>query len=248
MSQENYKLMKKIKLSVVVPCYNEEKRFKPGFGHFYNFLKRVNYNWELILVNDGSKDRTLNLMREQSKKYKNVKIISYLGNKGKGFAISKGIIASSGEIILFSDLDHSVDISTINSFFSYFKNADVVIGSRRLKNSKLLKRQKPLREFLGKGFTLLVKILIDRQIKDATCGFKAFRKEAAIKLFNKISIYNWAFDAEILFLCKKYKMNVAQAPVVWSDAKGSKVSISKDIISSLYGLLQIRLNDINNKY
>lgn len=231
-----------------MPCYNEEKRFRTGFTHFYKFLDKSKFNWELILVNDGSKDKTLNLMRAESKKNKKIKIITYEGNKGKGFAISKGVSAGNGEIILFSDIDHSVDISTVNSFFKYFKDADVVIGSRRLKNSKLLKRQKPLREFLGKGFTLLVRILIDWKFKDATCGFKAFKKEAAKKLFKKISIYDWAFDAEILFLCKKYKMKVAQAPVEWTDVKGSKVFITKDIANSLYGLLKIRLNDFNNKY
>lgn len=240
--------MKKIKLTVIIPCYNEENRFKTGFEHFYNYLKNTKFNWEIILVDDGSKDKTLNLMNTAAKKNKNIKIISYSANKGKGLAISKGVLAASGEIILFSDLDHSVDISTVNSFFKYFTNADVVIGSRRLKNSKLLKRQKPLREFLGKGFTLLVRILIDWKIKDATCGFKAFKKEAAKKLFRKISIYGWAFDAEILFLCKKYRMKVAQAPVEWTDVKGSKVSVTKDIVSSLCGLLQIRLNDFNNKY
>jgi dolichyl-phosphate beta-glucosyltransferase len=240
--------MKKIKLSIIVPCYNEEKRFKTGFEHFQSFLRKSKFGCELILVNDGSLDTTLKLMKLYSDKRGNTKIVSYGQNKGKGFAISKGVEKARGEIILFSDIDHSVDVSTVNSFFKYFKDADVVIGSRRLKNSKLVKRQKPLREFLGKCFTLLVKILIDPQIKDATCGFKAFKSDSAKKLFNKISIYSWAFDAEILFLCKKYKMNVAQAPVEWSDAKGSKVSITKDIASSLFGLIQIRLNDINNKY
>lgn len=240
--------MEKIKLSVVIPCYNEEKRFKAGFAHFYNFLKKARFNWEFIIVNDGSKDKTLNLIRTESKKSKKIKIITYGANRGKGFAISKGVLAAKGEIILFSDIDHSVDISTVNFFFKYFKNADVVIGSRRLKNSKLLKRQKPLREFLGKGFTLLVRLLIDWKIKDATCGFKAFRQKTAKKLFKKISVYDWAFDAEILYLCKKYKINLVQAPVSWSDVKGSKVSISRDIAGSLYGLIQIRLNDFNNKY
>ncbi len=240
--------MKKIKLSVIVPCYNEEKRFKNGFNHFHNYLKKIKFNWELILVNDGSKDKTLNLMRKESKRHKNVKVITYPINGGKGLAISEGVKAAKGEIILFSDIDHSVDISTINSFFKHFNKAEVVIGSRRLKNSKIIEKQKPLRELLGKGFTLLVKILIDKQIKDATCGFKAFKREAAKELFKKVSIYGWAFDAEILYLCKKYKIKVIQAPVDWKDVKGSKVSLTKDIASSLFGLLQIRLNDFNNKY
>ena len=90
--------------------------------------------------------------------------------------------------------------------------------------------------------------MIDWQIKDATCGFKAFEKNIAQKIFSKITVYDWAFDAEILFLCKKYKIKVAQAPVTWSDVRGTKVSLKKDIFRSLTGLIKIRLNGLQGKY
>jgi len=124
----------------------------------------------------------------------------------------------------------------------------VVIGSRRMDGAKILMRQHPLREFLGSGFTLLVNLLIYWGIKDATCGFKAFEKKVAKNLFKKLRVYGWAFDAEILYLCKKYKLSVAQVPVSWGDVKGSKVSLKKDIISSLFGLLKIRVNDFRGMY
>ncbi len=236
-----------IKLSVIIPCYNEKGRFVEGIGHLLSYLNKQKNGWELILVNDGSSDETLNLMKEVVNR--NVKIISYAKNKGKGHAIKIGVERAKGEIILFSDLDHSVPISTIESFYKYFeKGYDVVIGSRRVKGSKFVKHQPPLRENLGRGFSFLVRILIDWQIKDATCGFKAFKKEPAKKLFSKISIYDWAFDAELLFLCKKYGFKYVQAPVVWKDEKGSKVSIARDVIGSLFGLIKIRINDINKKY
>src|SRR3990167_3241901 len=107
--------MKKPKLSVVVPCYNEEKRFKSGFAHYYSFLKNQKYPWELIFVNDGSKDKTLQLMKKEAKGKKNIRIVSHYPNRGKGFAIVEGVKASGGEYILFTDLDHSVPISTVNS-------------------------------------------------------------------------------------------------------------------------------------
>ncbi|MBI3342376.1 glycosyltransferase family 2 protein [Candidatus Curtissbacteria bacterium] len=241
--------MNKIKLSVVVPCYNEHRRFAEGLSHYYSFLKKQNYSWELIFVNDGSSDDTSELIRAAQKKNPNIKIVDYRNNRGKGYAISQGIKKAQGQYILFTDLDHSVDIKTINEFFKYFENGDqVVIGSRRVKGAKLAVRQKPFREFLGRGFTLLVNILIMSGIKDCTCGFKAFENKAAKEIFNKVSIFDWAFDAEIIFICKKKGIHFAQAPVTWKDASGSKVRLKKDVIYSFLGLLKIRLNDLKGRY
>lgn len=238
-----------IKLSVIVPCYNEEHRFEEGFNHYYSYLSKQKYPWELIFVDDGSKDQTLALMKSKSKDLKNIKIISYTKNRGKGYAIVQGVKNAKGKYVLFCDLDHSVPVQTIDSFFQFFKkDHPVVIGSRRVKRSKLIVRQHPLREFLGRGFTLLVNILICRGVKDATCGFKAFENSAARKIFNKITIYGWAFDAEILYICKKLDIKFAQAPVNWTDIKGSKVSLKKDIIQSLFGLVKIRINNFRGIY
>ena len=178
-----------------------------------------------------------------------IKIISYSQNRGKGYAIVQGIKGAKGRYILFTDLDHSVPIDTIESFFKYFeKGYQAVIGSRRVRGAKILVHQHFLRELLGRGFTLFVRFLIDWRIKDATCGFKAFEKDIAQKIFSKITIYDWAFDAEILFICKKLKIQLAQAPVVWSDVRGTKVSLGKDVLRSLFGLVKIRLNGLQGKY
>lgn len=241
--------MAKTKLSVVVPCYNEQSRFKNGFFHLYSYLKKQEYKWELIFVNDGSRDETLSLIKSTIKGLKDVKILSYKKNRGKGYAITKGVLASKGQYIFFSDIDHSVQISTVERFFKFFgENYNVVIGSRRVSGSKILARQHPIRELLGRGFTFLVDILIFRGIKDATCGFKAFEKQVAKNLFKKLRVYGWTFDAEILYLCKKYGLSVAQVPVTWSNVKGSKVSLKRDIISSLIGLFKIRINDLRGIY
>lgn len=150
---------------------------------------------------------------------------------------------------MFSDIDHSVSITTIRSFFSLFDSGyKVVIGSRRVEGAKFLKKQPFFREFLGRVFSALVRLVIDFKIRDATCGFKAFEKDVAKKIFKKITIYDWAFDAELIFLCKKFKIDIAQAPVAWRDVRGTKVSVGRDIISSLAGLFKIRLNDLTGKY
>ncbi len=238
-----------IKLSVVVPVYNEEKRLKSGFEHYYSYLKKQKYPWELIFVNDGSRDNTLNLLNKTAKDKKNIRIISYNQNRGKGYAIIRGIKNAKGEIILFTDLDHSVPIETVKNFFPYFeKGYLVVIGSRRVKGAKIAVHQKPLREFLGRGFTAIVNFFIYWGIADATCGFKAFENKIAQKIFAKITVYDWAFDAEILYICKKNKIKIAQAPVIWSDVQGSKVSLKKDILRSFGGILKIRANDLAGQY
>jgi len=236
-------------LSVVIPCYNEEKRFSKGMDHFLSYLDRVPYSWELVLVNDGSADNTLKLMNKAKFKNHNIEVVSYIQNEGKGYALKKGIEKAEGKFILFSDIDYSVPIQTIGQFLPYFnKGYEIVIGSRRVKGAQFVRRQNAFREFLGKGFTLLVRLLVDPKIKDATCGFKVFKKDVAKKVFKKMAIYNWSFDAEILFLCKKYGYKVAQVPVKWKNDPGTKVSLKRDVISSLLGILKIQANNLLGKY
>lgn len=241
--------MAKFKLSVVVPCYNEESRIADGFNHYWLYLKKQKYPWELIFVDDGSSDKTWELIKKAAHGKKDIKVIHYSKNRGKGYAIIQGVKKASGQIILFTDLDHSVPIETIESFYPYFqKGYQVVIGSRRVSGAQILVHQHAAREFLGRGFTALVNLLIYHPVADATCGFKAFDSPQAKKIFNKITIYDWAFDAEILFLCKKFKIKLAQVPVIWRDAQGSKVSFKTDITRSLLGLVKIRLNDFKKAY
>lgn len=238
-----------VKLSVVVPLFNENSRLEDGFIHYYSYLKQQKYKWELIFVNDGSTDNTLILLYKIKKNIPGITVLSYPENKGKGFAICQGIQKAKGDYILFADIDHSVAIETIESFFNYFnKGCSVVIGSRRVKGSIIAIHQNPLRESLGRGFTALVNMLIYPKITDATCGFKAFKNKIAKRIFQKVTIYSWAFDAEALFICRKLKIELVQAPVTWSNARGSKVSLLKDVLSSLKGIVKIRINDLIGKY
>lgn len=238
-----------VKLSVVVPCYNEQSRFKEGFNHLYLYLKNQKYRWEIIFVNDGSKDSTSKLMQEMSKNRPNIKIVSYEKNKGKGYAIIQGVKKAKGSYILFTDIDHSVPIATVESFFKLFNiGYKVVIGSRRVEGANIKVHQKPLREFLGRGFTFFVNVMVCWGVTDVTCGFKAFEGKIAKEVFKLVSIYDWAFDAEIIFICKKNKIKFAQAPVIWSDNRATRVSLKRDVLRSALGIFKIRLNDILDKY
>jgi len=201
------------------------------------------------MVNDGSMDKTAQILKNIARDEKKIKIVSYRQNKGKGYAVAKGVSQSIGKLVLFADLDHSVPIETVENLFPFFENNhQVVIGSRRVKGAKLLKRQKFIREFLGRCFTLIVRVLIDANIKDATCGFKMFDGKIAKKLFKKQKVFRWAFDAELLYICKKNHIDVVQAPVTWRDVSGSKVSLKKDVLSSLLGLISIRIYGYKNSY
>lgn len=238
-----------VKLSVIIPVFNETSRLEDGFNHYCSYLKRQKYQWELIFVNDGSTDDTLKLINKIKKGLRSVTVLSYSENRGKGYAICQGVQKAKGDYILFADIDHSVSIETVEDFFDYFdRDYSVVIGSRRVKGSIIAVHQNPLRESLGRGFTTLVNILIYPKITDATCGFKAFKNKIAKRIFQKVTIYSWAFDAEALFICRKLKIKLAQAPVTWSNVQGSKVSLSKDILGSLKGIIKIRVNDLIGRY
>lgn len=238
-----------IYLSVIVPIYNERFRFVEGLEHYAAYLNKQDYSWELILVNDGSTDKTESLVKKSIRAKTHIKFVSYKKNVGKGYAIVQGVKHAKGKYILFTDIDHSVSIKTVEAFFDYFKRGyKIVIGSRRAKGARFLKKQPFLREFLGRGFSALVRLLIYWDIKDTTCGFKAFERSAAKKLFSKVTIYKWAFDAELICIARKLEYKIAQVPVEWKDARGSKVTVKKDIVNSLLDLVRIKINDFSGKY
>lgn len=226
-------------ISIVIPIYNEEKRIT-NLSEIYKYFKRKHLTCEVILVNDGSTDQTAKTLREISKKFK-FKLISYRKNRGKGYAIKAGMMKAGGKYRLFTDIDLSTPIEEFNKFIPYFKNYDIIIGSRKKKGAKLIIHQSKLREKLGKGFTKLSQIVLQLDTTDFTCGFKCFSKIAAEGIFSRQRINRWGFDAEILFLAKKFGYKIKEIPVKWSNDPRSRVKFPQDIISSLLDLLKIRL-------
>lgn len=230
-------------LSIIIPLYNEEKRIKKLIK-IYNFLKSIKISYELILINDGSKDKTLAFLKKLPPECK-YKLISYEINQGKGYAIKKGMLAANGKHRLFTDIDLSTPIEEINNFLPYLKKFDIIIGSRKTKGSKLEKRQPFIRESLGKIFTFISQIFLKLDISDFTCGFKCFSQKAAIEIFSRQIIRRWGFDSEVLFLAKKFNYKIKEVPVTWIDDPKSKVKFPQAIISSLTDLVWIRLNNYN---
>lgn len=235
-------------ISIIIPVFNEESRIRKSLDEIGVFLKSYSEQTELVIVDDGSWDSTPKILEEYQSKLK-LNIVTLKNNQGKGAAIRAGIGKATGEKILFTDIDLSVPIDFLGSFNEALTgDVDIVIGSREHPESKIEIKQFWLREAAGYSFTVLTNAILQVGASDFTCGFKLFRREAARKIFAKQIINRWTFDAETLFLAKKYQFEIKEMPVVWKHGEGSKVRFPQDLIESFFALLQIRINDWMGKY
>lgn len=233
-------------LSIIIPLYNEQARINK-LANVYKFLDQQKFDYEVILINDGSADKTLETLKKLSRKFK-FTLITYAENHGKGFAIKTGMLAAKGQYLLFTDIDLSTPIEEFTKFLPSLKKKVIIIGSRKTKGSTLQSRQGFIRENLGKGFTLLSQVTFNLYLSDFTCGFKCFPKQAAKEIFSKQKINRWGFDPEVLFLAKKFGYKIIEIPVKWSNDPRSKVQFPQDIIRSLLDLYQIRYNSFKKVY
>jgi len=241
--------MRNIKLTLIIPAYNEEKIIKRTVSVVLNFLLKKKYGWEVIVVDDGSSDSTYALVSEIAMKEKRVKVVRIKKNSGKGTALRVGISKANGEYIVFSDADLSVPIKNVDKFIKILeKDADVVIGSRRVEGAEIVVHQPWLRENMGRFYTFLTKVYLSMDIADFTCGFKGFKKQVAKRIFKKSLIDRWAYDSEIMFLVKKYGYEVVQTPVVWRNREDTRVNLGKAVAESFRDLLSIRVNELLGKY
>lgn len=237
----------KLKLSIIIPAYNEEKIIKNTVEQVLFFMEKKPYKWEVIVVDDGSWDKTYSLAQEF--KAENVRCIRLDPNRGKGGAIRAGVMEAKGEVILFFDADLSVPLVFIDTFLKRLEDgADIAIGTRRVRGARIIKHQDFIRESLGRGYTLLSKIITFTNISDFTCGFKAFTREAALAIFSKTLLSRWAYDSEIIFLGRKFKFKIVEIPVEWKNRENSRVSVGSAVFISFSDLLSVRLNDILGKY
>ncbi len=236
-------------LSIVIPAYNEEKRLPASLEKIISYLKAQDFRSEIVLVDDGSADKTVDLANQLAKKLSfEIEILRNSTNMGKGAALKKGMLAAKGRIIMFTDADLATPIEEIKKFLPYLADYQLVIGSRKIKGTEILVHQPFYREFMGKAYSSLARFILRLSISDFTCGFKIFSREAARVIFSQLKVFNWSFDAEILYLAKKFNYKVKELPVVWSDSPNTKVKLWRDIFSSFFGLLQIRLNDLRGYY
>ena len=215
-----------MKLSIVVPCYNESKDIAKNSEIIKKHLETIKQDYELILVNDGSKDNT----KEVIEAIPGVKALSYEPNRGKGGAVKYRIENATGDYVLFMDADLSTDLEAIEKFLKLAPNYDMVIGSRHAKDSVIKKKQPALRVFIGWCCRKLVNMKFHFKYKDTQCGFKAMRADIAKKIVSKQVVNNFAFDVEYLYIASLNNLSIYEMGVIWADDRGSTVSPLKSSI------------------
>jgi dolichyl-phosphate beta-glucosyltransferase len=227
-------------LSVIVPAYNEEKRLSASLPVILEYLAAQPYTWEVIVVDDGSSDRTSEVAAAIAGEHP-VRIVRNNPNQGKGASIRRGMLEATGEWRLFSDADLSTPIEELGKFWQFTAEGyDVVIGSRALPESELAVRQPASRELAGRVFNAAVQTLLVRGLLDTQCGFKLFSARAAQAIFPQQSLKGFAFDVEILMLARKLGFRIKEAPVRWIDSPESKVSTWRGLMGFV-DLAKLRL-------
>ncbi len=244
-------------LSIVIPAYNEAKRLPRTLERVHAYLQDAVKRWqvemddvEVIVVDDGSTDGTSELARTFSDKFPNFQVLRHSPNRGKGYAVKRGMLTARGRFRLFSDADLSTPIDEIDKMLPLLLSGevDIVIASRGLPQSQLLVRQPWYREMLGRLFNLVVQALATPGIWDTQCGFKLFRGDVAERLFKLQTLDGFAFDVEVLYLARKFRYRIAEVPVRWLNDPNTKVQTLKHGMQMLRDLLVIRLNDLKGRY
>jgi len=237
------------KYSIVIPAYNEASRLGSTLDRVLNYVILQHWDAEVIIVNDGSRDRTADLVREYAQRYPFLRLIENPENRGKGYSVRNGMLNAVGDVVLFSDADLSSPIEEAPKLFRAIEEgADVAIGSRWVNPGTQTKRQSLLRQFYGRAFNVALRVLLRLKQKDTQCGFKAFTRAAAQRIFPQQQIERWGFDPEILYLARHYRFRVTEVPVVWAHVEGTRISPLRDGLRMFGEVLKIRWNALSGKY
>ncbi|HXZ82024.1 MAG TPA: dolichyl-phosphate beta-glucosyltransferase [Terriglobales bacterium] len=241
--------MQPVRYSIVVPAYNESQRIVRSLESILAFLTRENWKAEVIVVNDGSRDNTAEIVRDFMRQHPGVRLLENPGNRGKGYSVRHGMLEATGDLLLFTDADLSSPIEEAPKLFqAIHEGADIAIGSRWLQ-AELQKQRQPLyRQLFGRIFNLLLRAILGLNFKDTQCGFKAFTRQAAQDIFPRQLIDRWGFDPEILFLARKQGLRIQELGVEWAHDERSKINPLTDGFKMFLEILRIRGNYLAGKY
>ena len=230
-------------ISIVIAAYNEERRIIPSLFKIKEYCNKQGIDYEIFVVDDGSTDSTHKIAKDLIKDIPCLKVISYVANKGKGYALRQGVLASRGDVILVTDADLSTPIEELSKLLPLIHNhkCDVAIGSRALALSEIIKKQPWWRQSMGRFFNKLVKTLILEDFSDTQCGFKLFRGDIARSLFKEAKINRFAYDVEILAIARKKGRTILEVPIRWINSPESKVNPVQDSLQMFRDLLKIRM-------
>jgi dolichyl-phosphate beta-glucosyltransferase len=241
-------------LSVVIPAYNERERIGPSLEAIRSFLSGQRHSSEVIVVDDGSNDGTREVVLEHAAGYREsgiaLRVVTNTPNRGKGFSVKRGVREANGEIVLFTDADLSSPFTEAPKLIGPIERGevDVAFGSRGLDRSLIGVHQPGLRELRGRVSNLVIQMITGLPFKDTQCGFKAFRREAALPAFLEQRIDGFGFDPELLFIARKHGLRLKEVPVIWNHCEGSKVGYFLDTVKVLSDMFAIRLNDLAGRY
>ncbi len=227
-------------LSVIIPAYNEANRLPLTLIDVDKHLMEQEYSYEIVVVNDGSKDDTAEVVRRFIPLIENLKLIDNPKNHGKGWVVRQGMLSAKGTWRLFMDADNSTSVTEFNKMIPYFREGyEVVVGSRDVKGAKMLPPQPFYRRWLGDIGNLIIQALLLRGIWDTQCGFKCFSDEAAERIFHLAKIDRWGFDVEVLVLAKELGYQIKEMPVFWVNDPQSRVS-AKSYLQVLWEVVKVR--------
>jgi dolichyl-phosphate beta-glucosyltransferase len=237
-------------ISIVIPAYNEAKRIPHSLQTIRDYLDQNRLRAEVIVVNDGSSDDTVAVTHEFCRRWEALRLIENQGNLGKGSSVRSGVLHSRGDIILFTDADLSAPITEMPRLVEPIlqNRYDATFGSRALDRSLIGVHQSYLRETSGRIFNLMVQAFTGLPFKDTQCGFKAFRRELAVPVFERQTIMGFGFDVEILYIASRRGLRLLEVPVRWNHVEGTTVRFLSDSCDMLLDLFRIRWNDLRGKY
>ena len=232
-----------VKLSIIIPAYNEEKRIRKTVDAYIKYFK--NYSYELIIIPNGCRDNTEKIVKELSRKYSKIKYKVIKESIGKGGAIKEGFKIAQGDLIGFVDADNSTKPKDFEDLAKNIRKYDCIIASRYIKDAIVKPKQKITRIMASRGFNFLVRLLFGLNIHDTQCGAKLFKKQAIKRIIAKLDLTRWAFDVDLLLKTKKEGYKIKEFPTRWEDSSGSKLKIHRAVIEMLLSLTRLRL--INSK-
>lgn len=238
-----------MKLSVIIPAYNEEKRITDTLNDVNAYLSKQDYDYEIIVVVNGTSDNTYQVVKNLESTTMSKATAYNLERGGKGYAVKQGMLEyATGDIIVFMDADNATPIAQIEKFFPYFDQGySVVIGSRYLDTHTVKKRQPLYRIILSRGANILIQFLAVPGIKDTQVGFKAFTKECAKDIFRFVTIPRWGFDMEVLTIALARGYKIKEIAVSWTEHGGGHVPL-KAYIESLIDLFKIKIKSWKGDY
>ena len=235
--------------SIVIPAYNESARIPATLQSVVACIHQHDWSAEVIVVNDGSRDSTAEVVRAFAAHAPEVRLVENPGNRGKGYSVRNGILQARGQVVMFTDSDLSAPIDEAPRLFAAIRaGADIAIGSRWLETDRQTIRQPFYRQFFGRCFNAVTRLVMGLHFADTQCGFKAFTRAAAQTVFQLQTIERWGFDPEILFIALKRGLRVVEVPVSWAHDERTRMSYLKDGLTMLEEIARIRWNALTGRY